>query len=140
MYYFGPPHMAGQKQDDQLEHTFSSYVRILDVALKTCQRRWTIGRSGESGSGIFVLAARHVVDDDDDDDIICNKFCWVARYSLKDLIHSLTRPIWIDSLGFMPLPKDQSLVNKNYLNGILIHLILYPRLVKSLALQNLSFL
>ena len=40
------PHMAGQKQDDQLKHRFSSYVRIRDVALKTCQRRWTIGRSG----------------------------------------------------------------------------------------------
>ena len=61
-----PPHMAGQKQDDQLEHTFSSYVRMRDVALKTCQRRWTIGKSGERGSGISVLAARH---DDDDDDI-----------------------------------------------------------------------
>ena len=35
----GPPHMAGQKQDDQLEHTYSTYVRIRDVALKTCQRR-----------------------------------------------------------------------------------------------------
>ena len=57
--------MAGQKQDDQLEHTFSSYVRIRDVALKTYQRRRTIGRSGERGSGISVLAARH--DDDDDD-------------------------------------------------------------------------
>ena len=34
------------KQDDQLEHTYSSYVRIQDVALKTCLRRWTIGRSG----------------------------------------------------------------------------------------------
>ena len=33
------PHMAEQKQDDQLENTHSSYVRILDVALKTCQRR-----------------------------------------------------------------------------------------------------
>ena len=33
------PHMAEQKQDDQLEHTYSSYVRIRDVALKTCQRR-----------------------------------------------------------------------------------------------------
>ena len=32
-------HMVKQKQDDQLEHTFSSYVRIQDVALKTCQRR-----------------------------------------------------------------------------------------------------
>ena len=33
------PHMAKQKQDDQLEHTYSSYVRIWDVALKPCQRR-----------------------------------------------------------------------------------------------------
>ena len=47
MYSYGPPLMAEQKQDDQLEHIFSSYVRIRDVALKTCQRRWTIGRSGE---------------------------------------------------------------------------------------------
>ena len=30
--------MAGQKQDDQLEHTFNSYIRIRDVALKTCQK------------------------------------------------------------------------------------------------------
>ena len=28
-----------QKQDDQLEHTSSSYVRIQDVALKSCQRQ-----------------------------------------------------------------------------------------------------
>ena len=34
-----------------------SYVRIRDIALKTCQRWWTIGRSGERGSGISVLAA-----------------------------------------------------------------------------------
>ena len=57
--------MAEQKQDDQLEHTYGSYVRIRDVALKACQRRGTLGRCGESGSGISVLAARH--DDDDDD-------------------------------------------------------------------------
>ena len=62
MYSYGPPHMVEQKKDDQLEHTYSSYVRIRDVALKTCQRRWTIGRSGERGSGISVLVARH--DDD----------------------------------------------------------------------------
>ncbi len=30
MYSYGPPHMAVQKQDNQLEHTFSSYVRIYD--------------------------------------------------------------------------------------------------------------
>ena len=39
MYSYGPPHMAKQKQNDQLEHTYSSYVRIRDVALKTCQKR-----------------------------------------------------------------------------------------------------
>ena len=63
IYSYEPPHMAKQKQEDQHEHTYSSCVRIRDVALKTCQNRWMIGRSGERGSGIYVLAARH--DDDD---------------------------------------------------------------------------
>ena len=57
--------MAAQKQGDQLERTFSSYVRIQDVVLKTYLGRWTIGRSGERGSGISVLPARY--DDDDED-------------------------------------------------------------------------
>ena len=65
MYSYGPPHMAEQKLDGQLEHTYSSYVRIRDVALKTCLRRWTVGRNGDRGSEISVLAARH-----DDDDIL----------------------------------------------------------------------
>ena len=60
-----PPHMAVQKQDDQHEHTFSSYVRIRDVVLKSYLGQWTIERSGERGSGISVLPARH-----DDDDIV----------------------------------------------------------------------
>ena len=61
--------MAEQKQDDQLEHTYSSYVRIRDVALKTCRWRWTIGRSGERGSGISVPVARR-----DDDITVCKLF------------------------------------------------------------------
>ena len=65
MYSYGPPHMVEQKQDDQLEPTCSSYVRIQDIALRTCQKRWTIGISGERGSGIFVLAAWYDVDDDE---------------------------------------------------------------------------
>ena len=56
MYSYGPPHMDKQKQDDQLEHIYSSYVRIQDVALKTCQKQWMIKRSGERESGISVLA------------------------------------------------------------------------------------
>ena len=57
------PHMAEQKQDDQLEHTYSSYVKIRDVALKK-------GRSGERGSGISVLAARPDDEDDDDEQVV----------------------------------------------------------------------
>ena len=63
-----PPHMAEQKQGDRLEPTYSSSVMIGDVALKTCQKQRTIGRSGERGSGISMLAARQ--DDDDDDDCL----------------------------------------------------------------------
>ena len=59
MYSYGPLHMAVQKQDDQHEHTFSSYVRIRDVVLKTYLGRWTIGRSGKRGPGISVLPARY---------------------------------------------------------------------------------
>ena len=33
------PHMAKQKQDGQLEHTYSSYGKIRDLDLKTCQKR-----------------------------------------------------------------------------------------------------
>ena len=73
MYSYGSPHTAAQKQDDQHERTFSSYVRIQVVVLKTYLGRWTIGRSGERGSGISVLPARY--DDDDDDDIYVFYFC-----------------------------------------------------------------
>ena len=55
---------AEQKQGDQLELTYSSFVRIRNIPQKTCQKRWTIGRSGERGSEISVLAARHSDDDD----------------------------------------------------------------------------
>ena len=68
--------MAEQKQDDQHEHTFSNYVRIRDVVQKTCQRRWTIGKSGERGSGMSVLPARH------DDDEISKQF-YTKRFGLE---------------------------------------------------------
>ena len=54
----------GRAKAGRPARTFSSYVRIRDVVLKTCLGRWTIGRSGERGSGISVLPARH-----DDDEI-----------------------------------------------------------------------
>ena len=76
MYSYGPPHIAERKQDDQLEHTYSSSVRIRNLGLKTCQKRWMIGRSGERGSGISMLEARHCYDDDDDDDIYIWWYFW----------------------------------------------------------------
>ena len=68
--------MAKQKHDNQLEHLYSSYVLIRDIAPKTSQRRWMIGRSGERESGITVLAARY--DDDDDNDIRFRLFIFCA--------------------------------------------------------------
>ena len=54
--------------------TSRTYIRrlcvdeIRDIALRTCQKRWTIRRGGEIGSGISMLMPWH--DDDDDDDIV----------------------------------------------------------------------
>ena len=64
MYSCRPLHMDEQRQDDQLEPTYSSSVPIRDVVLRTCRKQWMIGRGGERGSGISLLIARH--DDDDD--------------------------------------------------------------------------
>ena len=65
--------MDEQRQDDQLEPTYSSSSSIRDVVLRTCWRQWTIGRDGERGSGISVLIVRH---DDDDDE---SKFIFYAN-------------------------------------------------------------
>ena len=73
--------MAKQKQDDQLEHTKSSYVRIRDVALKSYQKWLMIGRSGERGSEISVLAARH--DDDDEEEEEDNNTTGVLTHLLR---------------------------------------------------------
>ena len=54
---YGPLHMAEQRQGDQLAPTYSSSMRIRGVALRTCRKRWTIGRGGERESGISVLMA-----------------------------------------------------------------------------------
>ena len=85
MYSYGPPHMAEQKQDDQLKHTYSISVRIRDVALKTFHRRWTKGRSDERGSRISVLAAQH----DDDDDVYIYNSGEAATLYFVNLYHDL---------------------------------------------------
>ena len=46
--------MDEQRQDDQLRPSYNSSVPIHDVALKTCQKRWTIEKGGWRGSGIMA--------------------------------------------------------------------------------------
>ena len=46
-----------------------------DVVLKTCPGRWTIGRSGERGSGISVLSVRY---DDDEVSLDFQLLCQLA--------------------------------------------------------------
>ena len=64
MYSCGPLHIDEQKQNDQLERTYSSSVPIRDEAQRTYWKQWAIGRGSERGPGISVQIARH--DDDDD--------------------------------------------------------------------------
>ena len=52
----------------------------MGCSLKTCRRWRTIGRSGERGSGLSVLAARH----DDDDDI--------KKYKITSVLYNSLRP------------------------------------------------
>ena len=93
MYSYGSPHMAAQKQDDQLERTFSSYVRIQDVVLKTYLGRWMIGRSGERGSGISVLPGWY---DDDDDIYIYSTWSYLwPRVPIRDTACWLREKGWI---------------------------------------------
>ena len=65
------PHMTEQNLGDQLEPIYSSSVRMRSVALRTCRKRWTIGRGGEKGSGMSVPMARH-----DDDMWVCVCMCY----------------------------------------------------------------
>ena len=53
MYSNGPLHTAEQIRGDQLVPTYSSSVKIRVLTLRTCQKRWTIGRGGERESGIY---------------------------------------------------------------------------------------
>ena len=66
--------------------------RIRDVAQKTCQRRWTIGKSGERGSGISVQTAWH-------DDI----YILYPLYSLNS--HKLTQFAVIQETNLQTLLK-----------------------------------
>ena len=75
--------MAEQKQGNQLKPTYNSSVWIWDVALRTSQKQWTIGRDGEGGAGVSVLMAWQDDGDDDDDINSKSKLFTIYRESLK---------------------------------------------------------
>ena len=98
----------------------SSYVRIRDVALKTCQRRWTIGKSGERESGISVQPARH-----DDDDIYIYiyierererwTYCtgWLLTSDQESSRDPKLNPVWTISFSLLVLEKSMYLSNSS---------------------------
>ena len=110
MYSYRPPLMAGQKQDDQHEHTFSNYVRIRDVALKSYQRRWTIGKSGERGSGISVLVVRH------DDDIyiyIYIQHLFICKYAAREPAYFFSASVQVNHVYSCVLAILSIQINEN---------------------------
>ena len=152
MYSYGSPHTAAQKQDDLHERTFSSYVRIQVVVLKTYLGRWTIGRSGERGSGISVLPARY----DDDDDVIRSgvlaEISWFTctSKSHRSLRVSFSRTgiglciyhllVWLNLNFFhvsqwITLPTQSCLVLYSFCANLLYSLIMWL-MVSSLLLHN----
>ena len=77
----------------QLERTFSSYVRIQIVVLKTYLGRWTIGRSGERESGISVLPARY------DDDDYCYHYFAFLRITHSSVSRSFLTEVWVTAIS-----------------------------------------
>ena len=89
------PHTRPRKSRTTSTNVHSAAIwgyRLL--SLKTCLGRWTIGRSGERGSGISVLPARY---DDDDEGGIDRVFPYRCRHKcptktgpifFKILVHS----------------------------------------------------
>ena len=77
-----------------------------DVVQKTCQRRWTIGKSGERGSGISVLPARH--DDDADDNSSRTKALLIRWFSVLSRRHSG---------GVLPLQRCSQCIMPTKLTG-----------------------
>ena len=85
----------GRAKAGRPDRTYIRQLRIRNVSLKTCQRRWTIGRSGEKGSGISVLAARH--------DIYIYIYIYIPKNSLSQ--RSLLVAVWSEALVYRKLER-----------------------------------
>ena len=103
MYTSRPFYMDKQRQDNQLEPTYSSSVPIRDVVLKTCRKQCTIEKSDKKGSGISVLMVLH-----DDDHVkldYSNFLCLSVCLSHTQFISSISSANLIFcTLSFFSLP------------------------------------
>ena len=136
MYSHGPLDMAEQMQGDQLAPTQSSSLRIRGVDLKTCRKRWTIGRGGKRGSRISVLIAWK----DDEDDIyiyiyiyivihrqtcfVLSKLFSVARQAIFPKLGS--KPGWLKrQFKILLLSHEETSASEENLNAYVSHLFLF---------------
>ena len=124
MFFYGTPHMAKQKPDDQLEPKYSSSVNIRDVAMRTYQKRWTIGRSDKRGSRISVLAAWH--NDDDDMYLSLDNVNQESTASVMVSFSSMSiRPSFIRCFWSLIIAKGESSQSPNVVDSEYIYLYLY---------------
>ena len=79
----------------------------------TCQKWWTIGRSGERGSGISVLAAQH--DDDDDDNVYALLNGFMHGYLLLTLFNIIFVCTQLNCFKYSYLDWVILLINYSYL-------------------------
>ena len=92
---------------------------IRDVTLKTCRRRWMIGRRGERGSGISLLAARP-----DDDDI------WPIDGTLIDTTTLiLVRPGNNGNKGVSSLPRCPNLLPHHWIQVSIISFLFWEGVI-----------
>ena len=91
-----PPQHGRAKQDDQHEHTFSSYVRITGCCPEDLPRAMNDREECERGSGISVLPARY------DDIIIISFFSWKSNLRTKKIIDEILK---CRSLNFKNISK-----------------------------------
>ena len=127
MYSDGPLHMAEQKQGDQLEPTYNSSVRMRDVALRTCQKRLTIGRNCERESGISALMAQQ------DEMMMMVNFS-----SIHSLQYLFPTPLYLLHLFTIAHFNIGSIPNYIYM-CIYIYIYIYIYILPRLLLGRLAF-
>ena len=82
--------------------TYNSYMSIRDVALKTCQRRWTIGRSGKRGSGTWWWLCISLLNSSINVKEVCVSIRWVNHCFCIFRTHFSDNFPWGDQILSLP--------------------------------------